>query len=526
MHPTKHWSPHARFCKTHDENAVPEAAALSAAEAGEFKRRSITGVAQAMTGRVFQVVLNFGSIAVLARLLSPKDFGIVATVSAVTALLSVFRDAGLTMSALRSKDLTPQQSTNLFWMTLVLSGLVAIAIASLAPVMAKVYRMPEVAQVMRALAFASILEGMGMQHGALLRREMRLGAYTAATVISEVVAVSVALAVALLGWGYWALVAKSLVAAAVSSALLWWFCDFRPGRPRRGSGVTPMIMFGARLTLAQVLWVVLRKADDALIGWAWGPTALGYYSRAYTLLMLPTQQLTQPLATAAIPTLSRLQNEPERFRSYYLRGIEFVTFLGFPLVVLLFVTAGDFVSFVFGAQWLPSVPIFRALGAATLIEITMAAGYWILVPLGRSDKELKMAAIYVPLLVGGILCGLPWGPIGVALGISAVRVLAQPFNLRYCYRDSPVSLKQYYIAIWEPLAAACLSGAIVWMLSARYFAQLPTSFARLMASGVAMGLLYLGIFMLLPDGRNKLQGLVQAFRDLVASRGKATPPAA
>jgi O-antigen/teichoic acid export membrane protein len=320
----------------------------------DFKRRSILGVAQAMTGRLFQVVLNLASIVILARILSPADFGIIATVSAFMALLIVFRDAGLTMAAVRSAELTPQQSTNMFWMTQALSGLVALGIAALAPVIAGIYGQPELTAVMQVLALAGILEGLGLQHGALLRRELRLGAHAVASVIAESIAIAIAIAGALRGWGYWALVVKMLVSAGINSALLWMLCKWRPGRPRRNSGVMPLVRFGGQLTLAQLLWTVLRKADDALIGWAWGVTQVGYYTRAYGLLLLPTQQLTTPLAIAAIPTLSRLQNEPDRFRRYYLRGMEFVTFLGFPLVVLLFVIAEDFVAFVFGAKWLPS----------------------------------------------------------------------------------------------------------------------------------------------------------------------------
>ena len=484
-----------------------------------FKRRSIFGVLQALAGRLFQVLVTFGSMVVLARLLSPADFGIVATVSAVAAFLAVFRDAGLAVAAIRSRELTAQQSTNLFWLTLTISTVVALAIAGIAPFVADLYRTPELTNVMRALAIATVLEGLGLQHGALLRRDMRLGVYTTATVASEALAVIAAIYLAMNGWGYWALVAKALVAAGTCSAMLWWFCKFRPGRPRRGSGVFPMVTFGARLTLAQWLWVVLRKADDALIGWAWGPTVLGFYSRAYSLLLLPTQQLTAPLATAVVPTLSRLQDQPDRFRRYYLRGIEFVTFVGFPLVVLLFVVAEDFVLLVFGSQWVASVPIFRALGPATLIEITGVATSWIFTPLGRSDKELKMAAIYVPIFVLGVVCGLPWGAIGVAVAISTVRIVAQPFNLRYCYRDTPLRLRDYYVSIWKPFTAACASGALTWWLVVYVFDAIEGGVVRLLVSCGIMPVLYLAIFAVLPGGAAKLAELVKTAREMKSSRG-------
>jgi O-antigen/teichoic acid export membrane protein len=487
----------------------------------DFKRRSIVGVAQAMTGRLFQIALNFASVVVLARLLSPADFGIIATVSAFLALLVVFRDAGLTMAAVRSAELTPQQSSNMFWLTQVLSVLVALGIAALAPVIAALYDQPELTAVMQVLAVAGLLEGLGLQHGALLRRELRLGAHAMASVIAETIAIATAIAGALHGWGYWSLVAKMVLSAGINSVLLWLLCRWRPGRPRRNSGVMPLLRFGGQLTLAQLLWTVLRKVDDALLAWAWGVTAVGYYTRAYGLLLLPTQQLTTPLAIAAIPTLSRLQNDPERFRRYYLRGMEFVTFLGFPLVVLLFVVAEDFVMFVFGAKWLPSVPIFRALGPAALIEMTAAAASWIYTPLGRSDKELRMASLYVPVFVLAVICGLPWGALGVACAISIVRVVAQPFNLAYCYRDSPVTLQHYYAAIARPFFAAVLSGALLWLLCDVLDDHIHRSGLRLASAIASMAVLYLSMFAVLRGGRRSLAELIATARELSSRRARS-----
>lgn len=484
----------------------------------DFKRRSIVGVAQVMTGRLFQVVLNFASIVVLARLLSPADFGIIATVSAFIALLIVFRDAGLTVAAVRSAELTAQQSSNMFWMTLALSAVVALGIAAAAPLIAGIYGQPELTAVMQVLALAGIFEALGLQHGALLRRELRLGAFAMASVVAESIAIAVAISVAIEGGTYWALVVKMLVSSAINSSMLWIFCKWRPGWPRRRSGVMPLLRFGGQLTLAQWLWTVLRKVDDALISLAWGAAAVGYYTRAYGLLLLPAQQLTTPLATAAIPTLSRLQDDAPRFRRYYLRGLELVTFIGFPLVVLLFVVAEDFVSCVFGAKWLPSVPIFRALGPAALIEMTAPAASWIYTPLGRSDRELKMAAIYVPLYVGAVLCGLPWGALGVACGISLVRVLAQPFNLAYCYRDSPVSLRQYYGAVSRPFGAAMSSGVLGWMLHGAIAPVVTDAATRLVLSGIAMAVFYLAAYAVLPGGRASLKELIATARELFTRR--------
>jgi O-antigen/teichoic acid export membrane protein len=493
---------------------------------GAFRRRSVSGVAHIMLGRLFQAIVTFGTMAALARLLTPKDFGIVASVSAIVSFLGIFRDAGLVVAAIRARELSHQQSSNLFWFTLASSCVVALIIAALAPLAASVYRIPELTSLMIALGAAGIVEALGMQHGALLRRELQMRRYATATVASEAIAAASAIVLAVQGFGYWALAAKSIIAGASCSAMFWMFSAFRPGWPRRSSGMRELISFGLNMTLSQVLWTALRKADDALIGWAWGPSVLGYYSRAYSLLLLPTQQLISPLTSAVIPTLSRLQDQPERFRRYYLRGLEFIVLIGFPLVLLLFVAAEDVVLLVFGAQWLPSVPIFRALGPATLVEMTGAATWWVYVPLGRSDRELKLAAIYVPLYIGAVLCGLSAGAYWVAVAISVMRVVAQPLSVWYCYRGTVLVLRDYGAAIIRPFIASSASAALSWVLMSFVFSDVEPGPLRFVLYAALLGIMYLPLFALLPGGKSTLSELLQTFREMRAGPTSTTAEAA
>jgi len=460
-------------------------------------------------GRVVRFVLNFASLIVLARLLTPFDFGVVAMVSAITGFIEIFRDGGLSTATIQRAEINHAQISTLFWANIVLSLLVALVIWSMSPLIAWFYDRPELVAVTKACAVGTFLSGFGIQHSALLQRQLRLGSINAAFLLSEIAGITVAITTAMHGAGYWALVAKQVVSAGCNSALLWKMSGWKPGWPVRGSGVRPMIKFGGALTGVQVLTHVARKTDDLLIGKVWGADALAFYSRAYSLLLLPTTELSIPLASTVIPALSALQSDPERLRRYYRKAIELTAFIGYPLVVVLFVAADEMVLTVLGEQWRSSIEIFRMLGLATLIEVTSSAGWWISVSTGRGGRLLKLSMVTTALLIGAIVAGLPWGAIGVAAALSIVRFVYYVPTLMYCYHGTPIRLSDFFSAIWRPAVAAIVSGAVLYGIEVTWLDGLRSLVMRLTVMGGIFCMLYLGLFTFLPEGKLRLISMLQ-----------------
>lgn len=480
----------------------------------DLKGHSIRGAAHMLLGRAGRFVVGLAATMILARLITPSDFGLVAMAMAFTGLALLLRDSGLSVATIQRAELTHAQVSNLFWANVGLSFLVAAVVVIGSPLIAWFYEEPRLEPIAAALAATVFLGGIGVQHGALLRRAMRHGALNVALFAAELAGVIAAMVAAVSGAGYWALVTRQVITATASSALLWHFSGWRPGRPVRGGGTWPLLSFGGTLTASQVLGYINRKVDDVSIGYALGAAPVGLYSRAYNLLLMPTVQLHWPMSAVVIPALSALHKEPDRYRRYYRSAVEQVAFCGYPLVVLLFIAADETVLTFLGAQWSGAIEIFRMLAPATLAEVSGAAASWTTVPYGRGDRELKWALIATPIYVAAVLTGLSWGVLGVAAAVSIARVLLLFPGFWFRSRETPVRLRDFLGAAWRAITAAIAAGIVVFLLESAWLGGIGAPATRLVVIAALYALLYAAIFASIPGGKQRLIELAASFRYL------------
>lgn len=390
---------------------------------GDLKRLSVRGGTATFAGQGAKFVLNLGSTMILARLLTPQDFGLIAMVTAVTGFVLTFKDLGLSMATVQRVEINHGQISTLFWVNVAISvGLTLITLA-LAPVIAWFYRDPRLLGVTAALSIAFIFGGLTVQHQALLRRQMRLGAVATIEVSSLAAGVLTALVCAWAGLGYWALVWMQIAVAFTDAVGVWIASGWRPGLPVRRSGVRSMLAFGGYLTGFGVVNYAARNLDNILIGRYWGAGPLGLYSKAYSLLLLPLGQIVAPMTSVAVPALSRLQSQPERYRAYYLKALKIVAYLTMPLVVAMGVLSSEVVLLVLGPNWIGAAPIFRILAITALFQPIVSTTGWIYVSLGQTRRMAAWGAVACSLIVISFVIGLPWGTIGVATSYAVITVL-------------------------------------------------------------------------------------------------------
>jgi O-antigen/teichoic acid export membrane protein len=225
-------------------------------------------------------------MAVLARLLTLQDFGLISMVTAFTGLASLFRDMGLSMATVQRPHIDHAQVSTLFWVNVAISVVITSITAMLGPLIAWFYGEPRLKWITIVSAVAFIFGGLTVQHQALLRRQMRFTALAIIDVGSMLAGIIVAITSSLYGAGYWALVLNQLVVGITTAMGVWLLCDWRPGLPVGHSGVRSMLAFGGNLTGANVLNYFVRNFDNILIGWYWGAQQLGLYTRAYQLLVI------------------------------------------------------------------------------------------------------------------------------------------------------------------------------------------------------------------------------------------------
>lgn len=214
----------------------------------DLKGHTVRGGVKTFGAQGFGFILNVASVAILARLLTPHDFGLVAMVTAVTGLLAMFKDAGLSMATVQQETVTHEQVSTLFWVNVALSLVLMLLVAALSPWIAAFYHEPKLQTITLAIAGMFIFDGLSVQHQALLRRQMQFGILAKIQIFSSVLGIAAAISAALMGAGYWALLIQTASAQSVSAALTWGYARWVPGRPQRGVGALAMLKFGGYLT--------------------------------------------------------------------------------------------------------------------------------------------------------------------------------------------------------------------------------------------------------------------------------------
>ena len=421
----------------------------------DLSRRTVVGAFFTAVSQVSRSVLQFGSTIVLARLLTPDDFGLVGMVMAAIGFVAIFKDLGLSQATIQREEITHEHISALFWINLGLSTGVMIVSAALAPVLIWFYGENELLGITLALAGTALLGGLTIQHQALLRRQMRFGTLATLEVASLALKVGAAISLAALGYGYWALVVGQVTGALVTAIGVWIACDWRPSRPAKtGEEVRAMVRFGGNVTGFNIVNYFARNLDDMLIGRFAGKGALGLYQKAYELMMLPLTQVNQPISRVALPALSRLVSEPERYRSAYLRILEKVLLITVPLGVFLILTADWLVLAVLGDQWVEASSLLAVMGLMFFTQPLANSTGWLFLSQDRTSEMFRWGLVGSSLSVLSFLVGLPWGVFGVAASYSISGLIVRtPLLLWWVGRKGPVKTGDFYRAA-APLAVA------------------------------------------------------------------------
>src|SRR5512135_400046 len=334
----------------------------------KLKERSVRSGAITLTAQAATTLIHMTSVIVLARLLTPGDYGIVTMVTAVTGFIELFRELGLSSATIRTRGITHDQVSNLFWINTGLGTAITVIIASSGPIMAWFYHKPQLIPIAASLSLTSVISSLGTQHGALMNRDMRFASLAVIRISAMLAGFLTALAVALAGGTYWALVANNLVLAVWNTAGVWKASGFRPGRFKKKVGLRPLIRFGANVAGSDILTYAQRNTDNVLIGRAWGAGQLGLYNKAYSLLMLPITNLRYPLTRVAYPALSRLQDEPAAFRAYFTKYCTLLSFVTMPIVAFLFASSAHVIRLFLGPRWMGASELFSILAVVSFIQ--------------------------------------------------------------------------------------------------------------------------------------------------------------
>jgi O-antigen/teichoic acid export membrane protein len=485
--------------------------------------RSARGGAVTLSAQLFKFVLGTASTIVLARLLTPEDYGLIGMVAILISFLGMFQYMGLPTATIKWTELDHQLVTELFWINVALSTSITVLTIGSAPVVAWFYDEPRLFGITIGFAFTIFITGLGIQHEALLSRQMRFATLAVVDVASLIVGLVAALSSAWYGAGFWALVINQVVASLVRVSGVWIVCRWRPGLPGPRLRSREMISYGGQLTGFNLAQYFARNLDNALIGKFWGAQQLGLYAKAYQLLLLPLDQINGPLGTVAIPALSRLAESPERYRKAYLKILERLAMLTMPAVAFMIATSDWLVLLLLGPQWQQTGRIFMLLGMAAFIQPITRTCWWLFVSQGRSRDMLRAGVLSSAVSVASIVFGLPWGAMGVATAYGASELfLTGPIIFWLAARRGPVRIGDFYKTI-APAASAALCALAIVLISRPWLQEFQLAMRIVLAFGMTTGASF-AILAILPAGRAAMQNSKETLLLLIGARKNAVAP--
>lgn len=428
---------------------------------------------------------------ILARLLSPQAFGLVAMASVVTALLRSFVEQGLGEAVVQRKEIEPHHLDAAFW----LQSFGALASSALlvgaAPAVAKFFEQPELTPIVRWLAVSPVVHSLTVTQVAILKRELRFKVLAARRIISVVAGGAVGVVMALDGYGAWSLVGQRLGNGVAGVIALWAVTDWRPRLRFSPRHARDLFSYSIHVVGTHLLGFINRRSDNLLIGFFLGATALGYYTVAYRVLLIMTQLLISVISQVALPTFARLQYNPARIRNAFLYVTRLVGAYAIPAFLGVAVMAPDLLLII-DEKWLPASPVMRVL---SFIGVVHSLGHFngtVLRAMGRPGIVLGLSCITAALNLTVFFVFVHWGILAVALAYTIRGYLVFPLALILLRRMIKLPLGEYGRNLIPTAVSALVMLAVMWISHAWWMASWPV-YGRILASASLGFVIYLAM---------------------------------
>jgi O-antigen/teichoic acid export membrane protein len=461
--------------------------------------KTIDGLFWASFGAVTNVALQLAVVAVLARLLAPKDFGMVAAAGTFIGLASILVDLGVGPAIVQRRQLTADHINTGFTMSVSMGLIIGSAFALAAPVIAHLYRMPELTNILRALSLLFPITSLGLVAQALLSREMRFRRMSIRNVMSYIFGYGlVSVTLALLGFGVWSLVLGQLVQTSLQAFQTILIAGQHVRFGWNGKARRDLMSYGIGFTLARFGNYAANQGDNVIVGRMLGPIALGFYSRAYQFIALPANLFGSVTNAVLFPAMSAVQHEQEKLERAYRQSIAIIAMVTLPVSGLLFVAAPEAVAVLLGPKWTAVVAPFQIL----VLSLLFRTSYKLSDSLARASAATMNRAwrqwFYAASVIGGALVGTHHGITGVAVGVSIAIVINFLLMLQLSMMLSGVSAKTLLVIHLRHLVVA-----LVTTLAAYVAIRLARSadiheFGCLVTASAAAGATWLLIAALVP----------------------------
>ncbi len=403
---------------------------MSSVKRSGMAENAFRGTLWASGGRVVAQAVSVLLGVVLARLLGPNDFGLMGMITVVTGFATLFGDLGLGAGMVHSQETSDEQWSSVFWVNVGAGLLLTGMVAASAPFVAAFYDQPALQKVTLALSGSFAVASFGIVPATMLKKSIQFKRLMRAEILAIVVAGTVGIAFAMTGAGVWSLVAQSLALAAARSMFLWHAARWSPLRVCRWAHIRALAGFSSNTLAFQVVNYWLRNGDNLLVGKFLGAAALGLYARCYSLMLLPLSSVSRSLGDVLFPTFSIIQDNRPRVAAAYLRCTQAVAAITIPMMTGLWILSDPFVRTVYGATWLPMVPVLQVLCPVGAVQSIGTLNGTLYLSQGRSGRQLVVGTIVGMLGLAAVALGLRHGLTGVATYYAVFSLAVFPISIQ------------------------------------------------------------------------------------------------
>jgi O-antigen/teichoic acid export membrane protein len=465
----------------------------------ELGRSALRGGVVSIVSRVVNVITQVVYAVVMARLLTPEDFGLVAMLTALTGFAPMLIDFGLGDATAQKSRLTHGEVSSLFWIGFGMGLLIAVSLAVASPAIAWLYREPRLRSITVISAITFLLLGMSGQHLALLRRTMQFGVIAKIEIISNLAAMLVPMALAYLGFGYWALVVRPIVSGACLMAGAWSWCRWKPGVPVIDQEVKSMVRFGMNIVGFTTSNFVGRASDRVALGLCYQPSDVGYYQNALAMYENTLLALLASVHNVGSVALSKLQSDRVRLKQKYLSAMSSLAFFAMPASAVLAVIAEDLLVLLLGEKWRVAGGLLSIMALRGILHVVGTSQGWLHLSIGRADRWMRWGGVASIVQLLAILAGLSFGVRGVAISFAVAGSLLAFPSISYAGRPAGIGAVDVMLTVWRQLLGALVIVASGWPLRDAVFAGFCLSYriALSLVSGISIYLLVVvGLFRL------------------------------
>ncbi|NEO79671.1 MAG: MOP flippase family protein [Moorea sp. SIO4G3] len=446
-----------------------------------LKKQAKSGIKWSTVSQIGRQVMQFATTAILGRLLSPDDFGLLGMATIVIGFVGLFKDLGTSAAVIQKKHLSESLVHSIFWINVGFGLLGTIIIFVISPLVAKFYEEPRIAPVLMVLSCAFFISSISILQNAILQKKLAFNKLANIEIFAVFNGSAIGIVSAFLGFGVWSLVYQSLTVTTVTTVLLWITTAWKPKLVFSWNEVRQVGRYSLNLTGFNIFNYFARNADYILIGKFLGSESLGYYTLAYRLMLYPLQNISGVLGKVMFPAFAQVQNDNARFSRAYLKVVATIAVVTFPLMICLWAISEPFILTLFGAQWQPVIVLLMILAPIGMTQSIVTTVGTIYTSKGRTDWMLRWGVGSGTFVTLAIIIGLQWGIVGVATAYATASFLLTYPNFAIPFRLIDLRVNDLIAVLWRPFLASLLMLGVLMSLK---ILILPTSLASAWVLGI------------------------------------------